>query len=75
MKFVGHRGASHVRPEQTMAAVMDALDQGLSFECDLQVLRTSEVVLLHDYTLERTAAKWSTDTNATGLARRSTPSW
>ena len=67
MKFVGHRGASHVRPEQTMAAVMDALDQGLSFECDLQVLRTSEVVLLHDDTLERTAAKWSTDTNATGL--------
>ena len=50
-----------------MAAVMDALDQGLSFECDLQVLRTSEVVLLHDDTLERTAAKWSTDTNATGL--------
>ena len=67
MRFVGHRGASHVRPEQTMAAVMDALDQGLSFECDLQVLRTSEVVLLHDDTLERTAAKWSTDTNATGL--------
>ena len=67
MKFVGHRGASHVRPEQTMAAVMDALDQGLSFECDLQVLRTNEVVLLHDDTLERTAAKWSTDTEATGL--------
>lgn len=67
MKFVGHRGASHVRPEQTMAAVMDALDQGLSFECDLQVLRTSEVILLHDDTLERTAATWSTDTNTTGL--------
>ena len=45
----------------------DALDQGLSFECDLQVLRTSEVILLHDDTLERTAAKWSAETNATGL--------
>ena len=66
MRFVGHRGASHVLPEQTMAAVVDALDQGLSFECDLQVLRTSEVVLLHDDTLERTAAKWSID-DATGL--------
>ena len=67
MIFVGHRGASHVLPEQTMAAVKDALDQGLSFECDLQVLRTSEVILLHDDTLERTAAKWSAETDATGL--------
>ena len=50
-----------------MAAVKDALDQGLSFECDLQVLRTSEVILLHDDTLERTAAKWSAETDATGL--------
>ena len=65
MKFIGHRGASHVLPETTMAAVNHALDQGLSFECDLQVLRTSEVVLLHDNTLERTAAKWSSD--ATGF--------
>ena len=65
MKFIGHRGASHVLPETTMAAVNHALDQGLSFECDLQVLRTSEVVLLHDDTLERTAAKWSSD--ATGF--------
>ena len=67
MKFVGHRGASQVLPEQTMAAVKDALERGLSFECDLQVTRESDVVLLHDSTLERTAAKWDTETNATGL--------
>ena len=67
MKFVGHRGASQVLPEQTMAAVKDALERGLSFECDLQVTRESDVVLLHDTTLERTAAKWDTETNATGL--------
>lgn len=61
MKFVGHRGASHVLPELTMAAITKALALGVSFECDLQVLRSGEVVLLHDDTLERTAAPWSAD--------------
>ena len=57
MKFVGHRGASAVKPESTMSAFMRAVALGLSFECDLQVIRTGEVVVLHDSTLERTAAE------------------
>ena len=67
MRFVGHRGASHVLPETTMAAISAALSLGLSFECDLQVLSCGHVVLLHDDTLERTAAPWS---EATGLEER-----
>ena len=58
MKFVGHRGASAVKPESTMSAFMRAVALGLSFECDLQVIRTGEVVVLHDSTLERTAAPY-----------------
>ena len=59
MKFVGHRGASAVKPESTMSAFMRAVALGLSFECDLQVIRTGEVVVLHDSTLERTAAEYN----------------
>ena len=58
MRFVAHRGASHLLPESTMAALQGALSRGLSFECDLQKLRSGEVVVLHDDTLERTAAPW-----------------
>jgi len=61
MKFVGHRGASYALPELTMASITKALAVGISFECDLQVLRSGEVVLLHDDTLERTAAPWRAD--------------
>lgn len=47
-----------------MAAFQRALGLGLSFEVDLQVLKSGEVVLLHDDTMERTAAPWS---DASGL--------
>ena len=55
MRFIGHRGASHVAPENTMAAVQSALDHGVGFEIDLQLLRDDTLVVLHDDTLERTA--------------------
>lgn len=54
MRFVGHRGASHVVPENTLGAFREALAQGCGFECDLQLLASGEVVVLHDDTLERT---------------------
>jgi len=44
-----------------MASFRRALALGLSFECDLQLVRTGEVVLLHDDTLQRTAAPWSAE--------------
>ena len=56
MRLIGHRGASHVAPENTLAALHLALANGCGFEVDLQLLRDGTLVVLHDDTLERTAA-------------------
>ena len=55
MRLLGHRGASHVAPENTLAAVRAALDAGVGFEVDLQLLRDGTLIAIHDDTLERTA--------------------
>ena len=55
MRIIGHRGASHVAPENTIAAVRTALDSNVGFEVDLQLLRDGTLIVLHDDTLERTA--------------------
>lgn len=57
MRLIGHRGASHVAPENTLAAFRLALESGAGFEMDLQMTRTGEVVVLHDDTLRRTAPR------------------
>jgi glycerophosphoryl diester phosphodiesterase len=52
---VGHRGASGHAPENTIAAIEAAIDQGAAFvEVDVQLTKDGEVVLLHDATLTRT---------------------
>lgn len=52
---VAHRGASHDAPENTLTAYETAIAQGaLAAECDVQVTRDGEVVLLHDRSLGRT---------------------
>ena len=55
MRFVGHRGASHIAPENTMAAFRAATARGAGFECDLQSMRDGTLLVLHDDTLLRTA--------------------
>ncbi|KAL1525983.1 hypothetical protein AB1Y20_020809 [Prymnesium parvum] len=55
MRIVGHRGASAVRPENTLSAFRHALDVCGAFEMDLQLTKTGEVLILHDETLRRTA--------------------
>ena len=55
MRFVGHRGASHIAPESTMAAFRAATARGAGFECDLQTMRDGTLLVLHDDTLLRTA--------------------
>ena len=61
MLLVGHRGASHVAPENTLSAFRHALDKGAAgFELDLQILRTEEVVVLHDGSLQRTSTGMAT---------------
>jgi glycerophosphoryl diester phosphodiesterase len=56
MKFLGHRGASHVAPENTILSSSLALASGMGFECDLQVVKGGQVIVLHDSTLYRTTA-------------------
>ncbi|MBB0231431.1 glycerophosphodiester phosphodiesterase [Streptomyces calidiresistens] len=52
---VAHRGASGHAPENTLAAVDAAAEQGISWvEVDVQRTRDGELVLLHDTTLRRT---------------------
>ena len=59
MKVVGHRGASHVAPENTVYSVRQALKSGFGFEVDLQRSKDGAVIVLHDETLWRTAADHS----------------
>ena len=56
MRILGHRGASHTAPENTLASVRSALGDGHGFEVDLQLLNDGTLIVLHDDTLERTAA-------------------
>ena len=53
--MIGHRGASGVAPENTLAAFRKAVELGAGFiETDLQLSRDARLVALHDDTLERT---------------------
>ena len=50
-----HRGASYVAPENTMAAMVAAVEAGAEFaELDVGLTLDGEVVLMHDRTLDRT---------------------
>jgi glycerophosphoryl diester phosphodiesterase len=52
---VGHRGASGTVPENTLAALELAIDQGADIvEIDAQLTADGELVVIHDDTLERT---------------------
>ncbi|HYL79422.1 MAG TPA: glycerophosphodiester phosphodiesterase [Candidatus Acidoferrum sp.] len=51
----GHRGASALAPENTLAAFRKAIELGADgMEMDLQLTRDGAVVVIHDDTLERT---------------------
>ena len=51
----GHRGASALAPENTLAAFRRAIDLGADgMEMDLQLTRDGAVVVIHDDTLDRT---------------------
>lgn len=61
MKIVGHRGASGDAPENTMAAFWAAKDVGADgIEFDVQRSADGELVVIHDYSVDRT-------TDGTGL--------
>ena len=52
---IGHRGASGTRPENTMVAFRRAQELGAHMiELDVQLSRDRDVMVMHDWTLERT---------------------
>ena len=52
---IAHRGFSGQAPENTLAAFQAAIDAGSDMiELDVHLTRDSEVVVIHDDTLERT---------------------
>ena len=54
MRILGHRGASHDAPENTLDAFRLALDQGADgVELDARLCGSGEVVVFHDARLER----------------------
>ncbi|HEX8633888.1 MAG TPA: glycerophosphodiester phosphodiesterase [Pyrinomonadaceae bacterium] len=54
--IIGHRGASAVAPENTLAAFVRALDDGADgIEFDVRLARDGVPVVIHDATLRRTA--------------------
>lgn len=60
MLIIAHRGASGYAPENTIAAINLAIKQGCDgIEMDVQLTQDGEVVVYHDWTVDRT-------TNGTG---------
>jgi glycerophosphoryl diester phosphodiesterase len=55
-RIVAHRGASHLAPENTMAAFRRAWQLGCeAIELDVHLSADGHLVVLHDHSLERTA--------------------
>ena len=53
--LIAHRGASLAKPENTLAALREAKAMGCDWvEIDAQLTRDGDVVLMHDYTVDRT---------------------
>jgi glycerophosphoryl diester phosphodiesterase len=53
--IIAHRGDSAQRPENTLASFASALEVGAELvECDVQLTRDGQVVVIHDPTLDRT---------------------
>ncbi|MDF1616778.1 glycerophosphodiester phosphodiesterase [Petrocella sp. FN5] len=55
MEIIAHRGASGYAPENTLIAFKKAIDMGAkAIEFDVQMTKDEEIVVIHDYTLDRT---------------------
>ncbi|MFD0693807.1 glycerophosphodiester phosphodiesterase [Paenibacillus sp. GCM10027628] len=55
--IIGHRGAAGEAPENTLASFALALEQGAQgIELDVHITKDGEIVVCHDYTLDRTTS-------------------
>ncbi|MFZ5753142.1 MAG: glycerophosphodiester phosphodiesterase [Bacillota bacterium] len=64
---LAHRGWCGVAPENTMASFRMAVNDPTvdAIECDIQLSKDGEIVVIHDFTIDRTS-------NSTGLVRNYT---
>lgn len=63
MKIIGHRGAAGYAPENTLASMDLAYKQGCDgIEFDVQLTKDHELVVIHDWSVDRT-------TNGTGQVK------
>ncbi len=54
-EIIAHKGASGVAPENTIPAIMKALEMGVDMiEIDVQQTKDEQIVVFHDETLDRT---------------------
>lgn len=77
-RWVAHRGAGKLAPENTLAAFRLGAAHGYRmFECDVKLSRDGVPFLLHDSTLERTSDGVGTagDFDFADLAQRDAGSW
>jgi glycerophosphoryl diester phosphodiesterase len=57
VEIIAHRGASGYAPENTRVSILKGLELGCDgFEVDVQLAGSGEVVVFHDFTLERTTS-------------------
>ncbi len=54
VEIIGHRGASYDAPENTMAAIQLAWDQGVNVEVDVYLSKDNRIVVIHDASTKRT---------------------
>ena len=54
MEIIGHRGASYLAPENTMASVMLGWEEGGNVEVDIYLTTDNRIVVIHDGTTKRT---------------------
>ncbi|MDK4490420.1 glycerophosphodiester phosphodiesterase, partial [Fusobacterium necrophorum] len=56
MKVFAHRGASGYAPENTLAAIKKAIEQGADgIEIDIQFTKDCKIVVFHDWKINRTS--------------------
>jgi glycerophosphoryl diester phosphodiesterase len=58
--IVGHRGAANVKPENTLSSFRAGVEAGADLlECDVHLSADDQLVIMHDASIDRTAAEES----------------
>ena len=74
--IVGHRGASAHAPENTLAAFRRGIEDGAQvLECDVHLSADGHVVVMHDETIDRTAAAGLPSSHRARSVTSPAPSW